>query len=107
MVDLPTTALNNNVKTTVLADNDIDATATHVAYQTKHHMTRAEYKQAVKAGLIDKDGNVIYMNKDAKQLPQTGDADDTKAETAGIIGVAAAGVLSIFGLAKGKKKHNN
>ncbi|WP_283581902.1 CAP domain-containing protein [Ligilactobacillus hohenheimensis] len=75
---------------------------------SSHYVMRSTAKASYKSG----DADVVYAdtvtaNKQAtkKALPDTGDAQNSAASMAGILGLGLAGILSMFGLAERKKRN--
>ena len=75
---------------------------------SSHYVMRSTAKASYKSG----DADVVYAdtvtaNKQAtrKALPDTGDAQNSAASAAGILGLGLAGILSMFGLAERKKRN--
>ena len=75
---------------------------------SSRYVMRSTAKASYKSG----DADVVYAdtvtaNKQAtkKALPDTGDAQNSAASVAGILGLGLAGILSMFGLAERKKRN--
>ena len=74
--------------------------------------SRYVMRSTAKASYTTGNADVVYAdtvmaNKQAakKALPDTGDAQNSAASMAGILGLGLAGILSMFGLAERKKRN--
>ncbi|HJC03969.1 MAG TPA: LPXTG cell wall anchor domain-containing protein [Candidatus Ligilactobacillus avistercoris] len=107
----------DELEATLKADEPCDTTSVQWI-KDQQPMTSAEIssryvmRSTAKASYTTGNADVVYAdtvmaNKQAakKALPDTGDAQNSAASMAGILGLGLAGILSMFGLAERKKRN--